>query len=149
MRLHAPLIGLALATLAALPAMTMDTEARQAFTAYNDRFNEIAESYDLEAFLALYNKAPLWIAPAEQPVEGLDVPAGTFGFIVKNEGEFSHSFDHLFLSDDRTQAVMIGDYDLNVERADVAATGTYLFVLEKNGDGWEIVVDMYNQHQAE
>ncbi|MEJ6393823.1 nuclear transport factor 2 family protein [Gymnodinialimonas sp. 2305UL16-5] len=119
-------------------------------TAYNDRFNEIVATYDLEAFLALYVDEPLWIAPGERPVAGLDVPAGTFGFIIENAGAFSHSFEHFFVSDDGSQAVMIGDYDLDVEQAGVAATGTYLFVMERHGeDEWRIVADMFNQHEVE
>ena len=62
---------------------------------------------------------------------------------------FSHKFDQLFASDDNTQAVMIGSYDLDVEKAGVTAQGTYLFVMERDGDGWNIVADMFNQHAAE
>lgn len=149
MRLLASLSGFALATLIAVPSAAQDAEIHQDLTDYNSRFNEIAAAYDLEAFLALYNDAPLWIAPHSPPVAGLNVPAGAFGFIVENEGAFSHSFDHFFVSDDATQAVMIGGYDLNVETTGVTARGTYLFVMERSGDGWTIVADMFNQHAAE
>lgn len=150
MRLISSLMGFALATLISTSVFAADTDSvQQELTAYNDRFNEIVADYDLEAFLALYNDAPLWIAPESPPVAGLDVPAGTFGFIVENEGLFSHSFDDFRVSDDGTQAVMIGTYDLNVEKVGVAAQGTYLFVLERSGDEWDVVIDMYNQHAAE
>lgn len=149
MRLLASLSGFALATLIAAPSTARDAEIHQNLTAYNDRFNEIAAAYDLEAFLALYNDAPLWIAPHSPPVAGLNIPAGAFGFIAENGGAFSHSFDHFFVSDDATQAVMIGSYDLNVETTGVAARGTYLFVMERNGNSWSIVADMFNQHATE
>lgn len=150
MRLISSLMGFALATMIAIPAIASETPALQReLTAYNDRFNEIVADYDLEAFLALYNEAPLWIAPEKPPVVGLDVPAGTFGFIVENEGVFSHSFETFFASEDGTQAVMIGTYDLDVEKVSVKAQGTFLFVLERNDDGWDIVADMFNQHAAE
>lgn len=149
MRLPSSLLGFALATLTALPLAADNSNIEQELTAYNDRYNEIIADYDLEAFLALYNDAPLWIAPENPPVAGLDVPTGTFSFIIENEGVFSHSFDRFFVSDDGTQAVMIGGYDLNVEKASVAAQGTYLFVMQRNGDGWDVVADMFNQHAAE
>lgn len=44
---------------------------------------------------------------------------------------------------------MIGTYNLNIEAVGAQAIGTYLFVLERNGDEWDIVVDMFNQHAAE
>lgn len=149
MRLPSSLLGFALAILTAQPSVADDSNVEQELTAYNDQYNRIVAEYDLEAFLALYNDAPLWIAPEKPPVAGLDVPAGTFGFIVDNEGVFSHSFDEFFVSDDGTQAVMIGGYDLNVEKVGVAAQGTYLFVMERNGNDWTIVADMFNQHVAE
>lgn len=147
MRLLSSLSGIALATLIVMPAAA--TDLQQEFTAYNDRYNEIITTNDLEAFIKLYNDEPLWIAPEKAPAAGLDVPRGTFGFIIQNEGKLTHSFDELIVSDDGTQAVMIGQYDLNVEKVGVAATGTYLFVLAREGDGWDIVVDMFNQHAAE
>lgn len=147
MRLLSYLSGFALATLIATPTFAIDeSKIKQELTAYNDRYNEIAANYDLEAFLDLYNDSPLWIAPEKKPVAGREVPAGTFGFIVKNKGKFSHSFDNFFVSKDGTQAVMIGDYDLNVKKVGVKATGTYLLVLKKADDKWKIVADMYNQH---
>ena len=149
MRLFSSLSGFALASLVALTAAAQDRDMQQDLSAYNDRYNEIVAEYDLEAFLELYGDAPLWIAPGQPPVAGLDVPAGTFGFIIENEGVFSHSFDQFFASQDGTQAVMIGGYDLDVEKAGVTAQGTYLFVMERTGDGWRIVADMFNQHAVE
>lgn len=149
MRLPSSLLGFALVNLTTLPLAADNTNIEQELTAYNDQYNEIVADYDLEAFLALYNDTPLWIAPEQPPVAGLDVPAGTFGFIIENEGVFSHSFDEFFVSDDGTQAVMIGGYDLKVAKAGVAAQGTYLFVMAREGDGWNIVADMFNQHTDE
>ena len=149
MTLFSSLKGFALATLIATPALAANDAQIAEFEAYNDLYNEIIETYNLEAFIALYNDAPIWIDPAKAPVDGLDVPSGTFGFIVQNEGQLTHTFDELKISDDGSQAVMIGTYDLNIEAVGAQATGTYLFVLERNGDEWDIVVDMFNQHAAE
>ena len=148
MRLLSSLTGFALATLISGPLAAQDV-SRADFETYNDRYNQIIETYDLEAFLALYNDTPLWIAPETQAVAGLDVPRGTFGFIIENEGKLTHTFDELIVSDDGSQAVMIGTYALNVEKVGAKAEGTYLFVLERTDDGWDIVVDMFNQHKAE
>lgn len=150
MRLLSALLAIALTTLIATASLAFDKGAlRQELSTYNDRYNEIVASHDLEAFLGLYNDAPLWIAPEKPPVVGLDVPAGTFGFIIENKGVFSHSFDQFFASDDGTQAVMIGSYDLDVDKVGISAKGTYLFVLERNRDDWKIVADMFNKYAAE
>ena len=152
MRLISSMTAIALATLTftATPSLA-DSHAdsiKQELSAYNDAYNQIIETYDLEAFIGLYNDAPLWIAPKEAPVAGLDVPRGTFGFIIEKEGKLTHTFDELVVSDDGSQAVMIGTYDLNIEQVGAKATGTYLFVLEREGEGWNIVVDMFNEHVA-
>ena len=44
---------------------------------------------------------------------------------------------------------MIGEADILVERAELDAMGTYLFVLERYGEDWKIVVDMFNQYAEE
>lgn len=115
---------------------------------YNDNYNELVANYDLESFVALYSDAPLWIAPTVAPVQGLDVPRNTFQFIIDNEGQLTHTFDEFFVSDDGTQAVMIGQYQANIEAVGAQSTGTYLFVLERADDNWKIVVDMFNEHKA-
>lgn len=151
MRLISSVTAIALATLSATSSFA-DGHAdaiRQELSAYNDTYNQIIETYDLEAFVGLYNDAPLWIAPKEAPIAGLDVPRGTFGFIIEKEGQLTHTFDELVVSDDGSQAVMIGTYNLNIEAVGAKATGTYLFVLEREGEGWNIVVDMFNEHVSE
>ncbi|MBT8154670.1 nuclear transport factor 2 family protein [Epibacterium ulvae] len=149
MRLLSSLKGFALATLIATTVLAADDIRMAEFEAYNDRYNEIIANYDLEAFMNLYNDSPLWIEPDKAPIAGLEVPGGTFGFIVQNEGALTHTFDELKISDDGSQAVMIGTYALDIEKVGAKAEGTYLFVLERNGDSWDIVVDMFNQHAAE
>lgn len=54
----------------------------QELKAYNDSYYELVANYDLEAFAALYDDAPLWIAPSVAPVQGLEVPRNTFQFII-------------------------------------------------------------------
>jgi hypothetical protein len=44
---------------------------------------------------------------------------------------------------------VIGSVEAVVEGAGMDATGTYLFVLEPDDDGWEIVTDMWHQHIAQ
>lgn len=113
---------------------------------YNERYNAIAADYDMDAFVALYNANPLWVAPGKEPVAGLEVPRNTFGFLAKNNGKLTHTADHTFVSKDGSQAVLMGRYDINVESKGVKGAGTYLFVMKRNGTEWDIVVDMYNQH---
>lgn len=115
--------------------------------ALNDRFNEAAASYDLEAFLSLYDDETLWIAPATPPVAGHDAPSQTFQFLADNQGKLTHDVDKLFVSDDGTLAVMIGTADVLVESQGMDVEGTYLFVLERQDEGWKIVTDMWHQHQ--
>ena len=149
MRLLSSLSAFALAALTALPVAAETADIQQELSTYNDRYNQIAADYDLEAFLALYGEDPLWIAPGKPAVAGLDVPAGAFGFITESEADFSHSFDRFFVSDDGTQAVMIGTYDMAAEKVGVTAQGTYLFVLQRDGEGWAIVAAMFNQRDPE
>ncbi len=68
-------------------------------------------------FVASYNDKPLWIAPKETPVGGLNVPRGTLGFIIKNRGNLTHTFDQLIVSDDGLEGVMIGTYDLIIQKS--------------------------------
>ena len=115
---------------------------------YNQDYNQIIANYDMDGFLGLYADNPLWIAPSEAPVAGLDVPRNTFGFIVDKKGTLTHSADHTFFSKDGSQAVLIGQYDIAIEAVGKTGTGTYLFVLEREGEDWKIVVDMFNEHKA-
>lgn len=116
---------------------------------FNDQFNAIAADYDIDAFLALYAEKPLWIAPGKAPAVGLDVPRATFDFFASNKGSLTHTVDHSFTSEDGSQAILVGQYDLDVEKVGVKASGTYQFVLQKEGEQWKILTDMYNQHEAE
>lgn len=115
---------------------------------YNATYNEIAARYDMNAFLGLYSNNPLWIAPTDAPAAGLDVPRNTFGFLSAKKGILTHTADHTFFSKDGSQAVLIGRYDIAINAVGVKADGTYLFVLEREGDGWKIIVDMFNEHKS-
>lgn len=57
-----------------------------------------------------------------------------------------HTIEHLFVSDDASLAVMIGSVETLIESKGMDATGTYLFVLKPEDDGWEIATDMWHQH---
>lgn len=114
---------------------------------YNAVYNKIAATYDMDSFLGLYSNNPLWIAPTEAPAAGLEVPRNTFGFLSAKKGILTHTADHTFISKDGSQAVLIGRYDIAINAVGVKADGTYLFVMERDGDGWKIVVDMFNEHK--
>lgn len=115
--------------------------------AVNDRFNEAAAAYDMEKFLSLYDDETLWIAQGTPPVAGHDEPRATFQFLTDSEGRLTHDVDQLFVSDDGTLAVMIGTAEVQVESQGMDADGTYLFVLERQGEDWKIVADMWHQHR--
>lgn len=114
---------------------------------YNAVYNKIAANYDMDAFLELYSDHPLWIAPTVAPAAGLEVPRNTFGFLSAKKGILTHTADHSFFSKDGSQAVLIGRYDIAINAVGIKADGTYLFVLERDGDDWKIIVDMFNEHK--
>lgn len=126
---------------------TSDIEAE--LNAFNDHFNQLVTEKDMEGFLSLYSENTLWIAPATPPVNGHGEPRETFQFIIDKDGKLTHTVDKLFVSDDGSQAVMIGTAEILVEKVGMDATGTYLFVLERDGNGWKIVTDMWHQHSDE
>lgn len=115
-------------------------------TEFNDNFNETAENYDVDALVSLYADDALWIAPGTAPAPGQELASQTFQFLANNRGFLSHTIEQLIISDDGTQAVMVGEADVLVEDAGLDVTGTYLFVLERDGDDWNIAVDMFNQY---
>lgn len=119
----------------------------QDLEAVNDQFNAAAAAYDMEKFLSLYSKSALWIAPATPPVAGHDEPRAMFQFLADNQGTLTHTVDQLFVSQDGTLAVMIGTADVLMESAEIDADGTYLFVLERDGENWQIAADMWHQHR--
>lgn len=115
----------------------------------NDQFNALAAAADADGLVGLYADDTLWIEQGKRVAQGLDGPRALFGFVTANEGKVTHTIDHLFVSDDETLAVMIGSVEAVVESAGMDATGTYLFVLTPEDDGWEIVTDMWHQHAPE
>lgn len=132
------------ATVAFADGHQADIEAD--LNAWNDRFNELAASWDLEGIVALYDEDALWIAPKSRPAPGPETARQTFSFAVENKGSLVHTVDELIISDDGSQAVMIGDAIVKVETQGLDFTGTYLFVLEREDDTWLIQTDMFNQH---
>ncbi|MEM9631343.1 MAG: nuclear transport factor 2 family protein [Pseudomonadota bacterium] len=121
-------------------------QAVRDLTRLNDRFNEAAAAGDAEALVDLYSDDTVWIAQNTPPVQGLEEPRKLFEFVTSNNGKVSHTIDHLFVSEDATLAVMIGSVEAKIASAGMDATGTYLFVLEPEGDNWKIVTDMWHQH---
>lgn len=130
----------------------IDPETRASLVAFNDAFNAHAAALDIEEMMSLYDEDALWIAPQTPPAKGRDgVPRETFTFLVENRGEITHTIEHLFVSDDGTQAVMIGDAVGSVASQGVAFEGTYHFTLERDDaeDDWQIVADMFNNYPQE
>ena len=145
MRILSTLAALSLtATVAFADGHQTDLEAE--LNAWNDRFNELAASWDVDGIVSLYDEDALWIAPKSRPAPGPETARQTFTFAVENEGSLVHTVDELIISDDGSQAVMIGDAIVKVEKQGLDFTGTYLFVLEREGDDWQIMTDMFNQH---
>lgn len=114
--------------------------------AVNDQFNALVVASDAQGLTNLYADDTLWIEQGNPVSQGLAGPRQLFEFVTSNAGSVTHTIDHLFVSDDETLAVMIGSVEAVVENAGMDATGTYLFVLEPDDDGWEIVTDMWHQH---
>lgn len=121
-------------------------DAPASLTAVNDQFNALAVAADADGLTNLYADDTLWIEQGKRVTQGLDGPRALFEFVTANDGKVSHTIDHLFVSEDETLAVMIGSVKAVVESAGMDATGTYLFVLEPQDEGWEIVTDMWHQH---
>ena len=144
-------VALALST-AAFADETPAHPAYESLVAFNDSFNENAVSHDIEGLVALYDEDAYWIAPDALPAQGRDgVPRQTITFMATNKGDLTHTIDDLFISDDGTQAVMMGVTSAAVESQGMAFEGTYIYVLERENDDdqWQVVVDMYNTHPAE
>lgn len=120
--------------------------APASLTAVNDQFNALVAASDAQGLIGLYANDTLWIEQGKSVTQGLEGPRQLFEFVTANAGSVTHTIDHLFVSDDETLAVMIGSVEAVVESAGMDATGTYLFVLEPDDDGWEIVTDMWHQH---
>ena len=155
MRLRSALSTIALITAFALPA-TAETAAqaaaRDSLVAFNDRFNELAASLDVEGILSLYDEDTYWIAPAAKPAQGRDgVPRQTVTFLSQNKGELSHTIEDLFISQDGTQAVMKGVTQASVESQGFELEGSYIYVLERDDESapWRIVVDMFSNYAPE
>lgn len=141
-------IAASLFLLSACSPVSSAAPAQEDLVQYNQSYNQIVASYDMDGFLGLYADNPLWIAPTDTPVAGLDIPRNTFGFITEKKGVLTHSADHTFFSKDGSQAVLIGQYDIAIDAVGRKGSGTYLFVLQREGEDWKIVVDMFNEHKA-
>lgn len=123
------------------------TPANVSLTKLNERFNMEAAEHDSQGILALYSDSPVWIEQGKPATVGLEGPRALFEFVASNKGLVTHTIDHLFVSDDASLAVMIGSVVAKVETVGLDATGTYLFVLTPDDNDWEIVVDMWHQHE--
>lgn len=145
------IVSVAAFLLNAVPAFAdaPSPQLRAELLAFNDRFNAYAAAYDIEGIVSLYDEKALWIAPEKRPVAGKETPRNTFTFLTENKGSLVHTVEELIVSDDASQAIMIGDAIVKVENAGLDFVGTYLFVLERGNKDWEIVADMFNRHTEE
>eukprot|EP00178_Gracilaria_changii_P027165 TRINITY_DN8489_c0_g1_i1.p1 TRINITY_DN8489_c0_g1~~TRINITY_DN8489_c0_g1_i1.p1 ORF type:complete len:179 (+),score=26.29 TRINITY_DN8489_c0_g1_i1:55-591(+) len=121
-------------------------EIEASLVEFNDRFNEISTALDVQSLVALYDEDSLWIDSENPPIPGREGALTTFGFLAANNGSNFHTIDRLIISEDGSQAIMIGDADILVESQGLDFTGTYQFVLVRDGDDWKIMVDMFNMH---
>lgn len=145
MRLITFITTILLITTSAFADDTNEAAMKELYS-FNDQFNKFVAEKDMEGFLSLYSDKVLWIAPATPPVEGHGEPRATLQFLIDKDGKITHSVDRLFVSNDGSQAVMIGTNVALVNQADIDGTGTYLFVLEREGENWKIVTDMWHPH---
>lgn len=120
--------------------------APTSLNAVNDQFNKAAAELNAQALVDLYSDQTLWIEQGKPVSKGLEGPRELFEFVTANKGKVIHTIDHLFVSQDETLAVMIGSVDAEIEKVGLDATGTYLFVLKPEDEGWEIITDMWHQH---
>ncbi len=138
-----------LITLAALvavsgPALTQGAYAD--FNAVNEAFNAGMAAQDVKGLLELYGPEVMWIAPGTpMSLNGVDEAEKLFQFMTGHKAQVTHDIDHLFVSQDETLAVMIGDVTARVDALDIDGQGTYLYVLGKDAEGWKILGDMWNQ----
>ncbi|MEM9605175.1 MAG: nuclear transport factor 2 family protein [Pseudomonadota bacterium] len=146
MRTSLLLAALTTSAITALAATSL-TGPTESLHALNDRFNSAIAEGDVQAVLDLYADDTLWIEQGKPAVQGLDAPRQLFEFVTANRGKVTHTVDTLFVAGDASLAVMIGSVEAKLEAANLDATGTYLFVLEPNGDNWQVVTDMWHQHQ--
>ena len=148
-----PALTLAVAITTAAHADDDTTHAAyESVVGFNDSFNEYAATYNIEGLVALYDEDAYWIAPDAFPAQGRDgVPRQTITFMATNQGKLTHTIDDVFISDDGTQAVLVGVTAASVESQGFAFEGTYVYVLERENeaDPWQVVVDMYNNHPTE
>jgi ketosteroid isomerase-like protein len=124
-------------------------DAATSLNAINDQFNTFAANHNAVGLVSLYSKDTLWIEQGKPVRQGLEGPRELFEFVTANKGDVTHTIDHLYVSDDETLAVMIGFVEAKIETVGMDATGTYLFVLRPEDDGWEIIADMWHQHAPE
>lgn len=138
----------ALAFTAASCGSSTDTDAiADDLTEFNDEFNRLAADLNVDAIASLYDQDSLWIEPTSPPKNGQETARQTLEFLAANDGDLSHTIDRLDISDDGTQAVMVGETTFSAEAAGVEGNGTYIYVLERDDDGdWKIIIDMFNQY---
>lgn len=135
-----------LAVLAATSTPVFAADAVADLNAVNDAFNAGIVAKDVSGLLDLYGSEVMWIAPGTpMNLNGLAEAEMLFNFVTSNNAEVTHDIDHLFVSDDETLAVMIGDVHAKIERMGIDGSGTYLYVLNKEDADWKIIGDMWNQ----
>jgi ketosteroid isomerase-like protein len=140
---------LLLATSFASAADDRSGALRAELNAFNDQFNTYAATLNVEGMMSLYDKDVIWIAPTDAPARGREgVPRQTFTFVADNKGTLSHTVTDLIISDDGSQAVMIGTNNGEIKSKNFVVRGTYLFVLKKKTEQWQIVSDMFNKHDV-
>ncbi|MEP3279201.1 MAG: nuclear transport factor 2 family protein [Stappiaceae bacterium] len=147
MRMIAIILALLLINLPA-SADTENDAIRADLIAFNDTFNDYARTYDIEGIVSLYDEKALWIAADAEPVAGQETPRKVFTMLTEHDGSLHHTVDKLIIAQDGSQAVMIGGVQASLGKAGPAFDGTYLFVLERRGEEWKIVADMFHQYKA-
>ncbi|WP_165385888.1 YybH family protein [Vibrio vulnificus] len=112
----------------------------------NEAFNTSIETQDVDGLMDLYGEEVIWIAPGKvMSTNGREEAYKLFSFMTSNNANVTHDIDHLFVSNDGTLSVMIGDVLARAESLGINGKGTYLYVLRKDEVDWKITLDMWNQ----
>ncbi len=139
--------GAALALTASTAMADADQEVLDSLHAFNDLFNEYTVTKNVDGLVGLYSDDTLWIEQNKPLVQGQDLVRQTFAFLASKDAVNDHSIDKLVVADDGSLAVMVGTAIVKVKEFNLDTTGTFLFVLRPHEDSWQIVTDMWHQHQ--
>lgn len=132
----------------AKPASENEKQTRDDLESFNQRFNQIVSKYDADSFVKLYKTDSWLIAPEAKPSADPDELRKMIGFLSKKGYSMAHTIDRVLISEDLSQAILIGEAEATNDAHPARAVGTYLFVMQKVDSEWKIAIDMFNQYES-